>query len=314
MATSGSSNYNLTALQIITEAYALIRVAIEEEPLTNAQSSEAMVALNTMVKAWTSDGLHMWCKSRGCLFLTPEQQRYDLSPTSSDHHALVDDIAQTALAAAAIAGAGTITVDSIAGIANGDHIGIELTSGTMQWTTVNGAPAGVTVTLAATLTGAASDDGVVYAYTTKLNRPSRILGVQHRTDDGTDMDILIRENPDYFNLPNKDAEGTIVQIYYDPQLTKGYLYVWPTSDNAIDTLRFSFERPIEDFDALTDNPDLPQEWLEPLAWNLAYRLSWRHSFPIAERAQLRADAMAMKEKLMGFDREYGSVFFQPQGR
>ncbi|MDO8969906.1 MAG: hypothetical protein Q7U74_04400, partial [Saprospiraceae bacterium] len=59
----------------------------------------------------------------------------------------------TTLSANASGGDVTITVASITGIASGDIIGVKLNTGLYHFTTVNGAPAGSTVTLTAALPG-----------------------------------------------------------------------------------------------------------------------------------------------------------------
>lgn len=313
MTTSGATSFNLAALTIITEACALIRVGVEEEPLTDAQAEDALRSLNLMMKAWQADGLHLWTKAEGVLFLVDSQAAYGLGGTTGTANcALASDVVQTALSAAAIAGATSISVDSITGIADDDYIGIELSDGTVQWTVVNGTPTGTTVHIDTAFTGAASDDGVVYCYTTKIPRPTRLLSARRRSSDSAiDIPLTIIERADYFDQPNKSLAAIPTLAYYDPQLVTGSLYLWPAPSDETDTIRFTFERPLEQFDALTNTADLPQEWLEALSYNLAYRLSAKYSFPIQERGLLRTDALAMKEKLLGFDREYGSVFIQP---
>lgn len=313
MTTSGTTTLSSTALELITEAYELIRVAKDGESLQPEDTDAALRKLNLMVKAWQADGLHLWTKSEGVLFLVSSQASYAVGGSDSitANSATASDVVQTALSAAAIAGATSISVDSISGIADDDYIGIELTDGTIQWTVVNGAPSGVTIALDAALTGAASDDGVVYAYTTKLNRPARLLSARRRSADGTEIPLTIIERPDYFDQPNKTNTATPTMVYYDPQRVTGQFYFWSTPSATTDTIRFTFERPLEKFDALTNTADFPDEWLEPIAYNLAYRLAPGTSFPLSERALLRTDALAMKDKLLGFDREYGSVFLQP---
>lgn len=313
MTSSGVTTYNATALELITEAYELIRVAIDGEALTSESSDTALRKLNLMVKAWQSDGLHLWTKSEGVLFLVDSQAAYALGGTGTTANcALASDVVQTALSAAAIAGATSISVDSITGIADDDYIGIELSDGTVQWTVVNGTPTGSAIAIDTALTGAASDDGVVFSYTTKILRPTRLLSARRRSADSSiDIPLTIIERPDYFDQPNKSLAATPTMAYYDPQLVTGQLYLWSAPSDETETIRFTFERPLEQFDALTNTADFPQEWLEPIAYNLAYRLAPGTSFPLSERALLRTDAMEMKAKLLGFDREYGSVFLQP---
>lgn len=311
MTTSGSSDFDQACLAIIEDAYALIRVGMEEEALTNAQAQEGRRVLNAMIKRWMANGLHLWRKTECVLFIVEGTQKYNLSSTSTDHAALADDVVQTTISADEAAAQTVISLTSISGIANLDNIGIELDDGTMHWTTVNGVPAAGTATILVALPSAASEGNTVYAYTTALSRPHRVLQARRRTDDGIETELDILERPDYFRLPLKDSDGPVNQLYYDPQLTAGFMYLWPTSDNSTDTVRFTAERVIEDFDTLVNTGDFPQEWIEAVQTNLAYRLSFRHSYPLQERTLLRADAEEALGEVLGHDREYGSVFFQP---
>lgn len=79
--------------------------------------------------------------------------RYDLSV---DQWQYVSNGTETTLTAAEAGGSTVMDVASIVGFANGDHIGIQLDSGSMHMTTVSGAPAGGQITLAAGLPSAAA--------------------------------------------------------------------------------------------------------------------------------------------------------------
>ncbi len=316
MTTSGAAGYNPSALQIITEAYELIRVGVSEEPLQAAEIQSAMRSLNLMVKAWMADGLHLWTKTEGVIFLQYGVPQYALGGSNNSRSCLYDDLVVTALAADALAGATQITVNDATGIASGDQIAVEIGGNLLQWTTVNGAPAGDVVTLAAALSEDVLTDGAVFSYTTKLERPTRMLQARRRLftpdmEDFQDVWLTIQERPDYYNQPTKLQPGTETMIYYDPQLVTGLMQLWQSPSDETDLVLFTFERPLQDFTALPQTADFPQEWLETLAYNLAYRLAPKYSFPLDERTQLGIVADAMKQKLLGFDREYGSVFFQP---
>jgi hypothetical protein len=62
----------------------------------------------------------------------------------------------TTLSAASAGGTTTVTLTSVTGVTSGDVLGVELDTGAWHWTTVSGAPAGNTVTLAAALPAAAA--------------------------------------------------------------------------------------------------------------------------------------------------------------
>lgn len=316
MTTSGNTSYNPNALQIITEAFAQIRVGIEEEPLTAAQAQDGMNSLNLMVKAWQADGLHLWTKTEGVIFLQYGVPQYGLGGTVTARSCLYDDLVTNVLAADAVAGSHTVVLQDATGIASGDQIAVEIGGNLLQWTTVNGAPAGNTVTLTAALSEAVSAGGAVFAYTTKLLRPTRMLQARRRVfssdmQDFNDIWLTIQERPDYYNQPTKLQPGTETMIYYDPQLVTGLMQLWQAPSDETDLVLITFERPIEDFTALPQTADFPQEWMETLAFNLASRLAGKYSFPLQERALLDVKAEKMKDKLLAFDREYGSVFFQP---
>lgn len=276
-------------------------------------TDDALRSLNLMVKAWQADGLHLWTKEEAVLWLVEDQPSYALGVGTTTHAALADDTVRTTISVAAVMGATSILVTSITDIADGDQIGILLDDNTLQWTTVNGAPSGSTVQLDDALDDSVSVGNYVWAYTTALQRPTRVLDVRRRqAQNEIDIPIILLERPDYFAQPNKvTSPSQVTMVYYSPQLVQGILYIWPPPQVITDTIRFTFERPLEDFTALPQTADFPQEWIETLAYNLAYRLARKYSFPINETALLRTDALAMKEKLLGFDREYASVNFQP---
>lgn len=316
MTTSGVSSFNPTARQIIEGAFALIRVGVSGEPLSAEEAQTGMKFLNLMAKAWNADGLHLWCKEEGVIFLQYGVPQYSLGGSNSTRSCLYSDLVVTALAADASSGAFTIQVDDITGIASGDQIAVEIGGNLLQWTTVNGAPSGTTVTLTAALSEDVLENGAVFSYTTKLQRPTRMLQARRRLftpnqENSTDIWLTILERPDYYSQPTKLQPGTETMIYYDPQLVTGLMQMWQSPSNETDLVLFTYERSIQDFSNLTNTSDFPQEWIETLVFNLAFRLAPIYSFPMDERTQLGVVAEAMKQKLLGFDREYGSVNFQP---
>lgn len=316
MTTSGAISFNPTARQIIEGAFALIRVGVSGEPLEAEDAQQAMKSLNLMTKAWMADGLHLWTKEEGVIFLQYGVPQYGLGGNNSTRSCLYSDLAATALAADASAGATQITVDDASGVANGDNIGIEIGGNILEWKTVSGAPAGNVITLNTALSEDVLTDGAVFGYTTKLQRPNRMLQARRRVfspdqENVNDIWLTILERPDYYAQPTKLQPGTETMIYYDPQLVTGLMQLWQAPSNETDLVIFTFERQLQDFSELTNTADFPQEWIETLVWNLAYRLAPIYSFPLGERTQLGIVAEAMKQKLLAFDREYGSVNFQP---
>lgn len=301
MATSNSIDYNRTRNELINGALRLIGKAGRGKTASSADIDDAAEALELMIKAWQPK-VRLWKIKEATLFVTKGTSDYNLP---GSHITL--SYVSTTMKVAGAATDGTIDVNSITGISDGDYVGIELDDGTMQWTTVNGAPSGDTVTLTASLTGTAAIGNTVYAYTTQLIRPLRILDARRNGTNDVPIDVVSRE--EYYALPTKSSTGEVNQVYYDPQLTTGTLHIWPTGNNADDRIQLTCAMPIEDFDSSNINPDLPQECLETIKFNLASRLGLEYGIDLNRQMYLDARAEKMFMDMTEFDNETTSVYF-----
>lgn len=201
------------------------------------------------------------------------------------------------------AGTGNIEIGCV-----GDHIGIELDGGTVQWTYF-AAALSTTITPVTALSGAAAIDNHVYSYTTKAQRPLEISDARLVRTDGTESplnDPISRD--EYMLLSNKDSPGSPNQIYFDPQRTNAVIKTWPVCNNVKQHIKFTGRYPVQDVDDLTDDIDIPQEWFEALSWNLAIRLAPKYGKPIDPALILLA--REFKETAEGFDAEKASTFIQ----
>lgn len=144
-------------------------------------------------------------------------------------------------------------------------------------------------------------------------RPLRILSMRFRDSNSRDVPMLRLAREEYFDLPLKSATGIPTQFYYDPGRASGTLYVWPVlATGSTGSVRFTYERTIEDVDDGTDDFDLPQEWLETLAYNLAVRIAPKYGSAGGPNfAEIKEAAGALKARLDSWDDEMGSVFMQP---
>lgn len=302
MATSGSTDFNRTRNELLTGALRLIGKSGRGKTASAADIDDASEALEMMVKAWQASGIHLWKMKQATLFVDKGTASYSF-PGGNCTHSFVE----TTMKVAGVATDSTIDVNSISGMTAGDFIGIELDDGTVQWTTINGAPSGDTVTLTAALTGASAISNVVYAYTTKIVRPLRVI--EARRKDTSDVQIDVVSRNEYFDLPNKTDNGSINQVYYDPQLTTGKFYIWPTGNTATDKVEIDLMLPIEDFDSSNINPDFPQEWLLALKWNLASLLGPEYGLDLNRQLYIDSRAKEFLTNVSGFDAEGGSVYF-----
>lgn len=309
MATSGSTDFSQTRIELVKGAMRLAGVLDGSETPSAEDAANVNATLNLYIKAFQSKAPQLWRQTQGILFLTPGTEFYRLG-TGGDRATLLSDFVETTLSVAANSGASSVTVASASGIESGDQIGIELADGTRQWTTVSGAPVGSVVTLGTTLTGAASASATVYCYTTILSRPNRITHMIRR-NGCVDIEVPIVSRQEHFNAPTKTQRGQVLQAYYSRQLDLGLLYVWPTGSSVKETLRFTLERTLEDMDSNPNNFDLPVEWLECFKYGLALRVAMEFGAPASMVQMLKIESEQREQELLDYDQEYASVYFTP---
>ena len=247
MATSGVTSLSTTRDEIITEAMEYLGVLAEGESPNANQLTSMSRTLNWLVKhIQQAHGGHLFTAQRWYVFLKKNQYKYTLQQGSSDKFCKASTFKNTFLSAAAASGASTVTVDSTAGIFNGDDIGIEVENNVMHWTTGDRFMPLL----------------IENAYRrTKFNPAT---GTQ-----GTDIPLSEMSQEEYEDLSIKTSDGAVNQFYYDRQRLSGDLFIWPQTSDETTFLNLWVQRPIEDFDAATDEPDYPQEWFLSLAYNLA---------------------------------------------
>lgn len=312
MATSNSIDLIVNAGDIIQEALEILGVLPEGDAPTQDQIDSSIRTLNFMIKSWQTRKLNLWALQR--LYMFPQKNTSEYSLSSSSSTKFTSQYYQTQTSAASSSGGSTITVDADTNISNADVIGVELDGGTIQWTTVNGAPAANVVTLTDTLTDNVSIDAMVFNYTTVGNRPMRIEEAYRRSYSGstyTDIPIDIMSRIEYFELNNKLSDGVINQVYYDPQISAGNLFVWPQTSVETDLLVMWVRRTLADFDATSDDVDFPQEWYMCLAWNLAMWLNTKYGVSNETYMKVVRGAQELLVDAESFDIEDTSIDFQP---
>lgn len=188
----------------------------------------------------------------------------------------------------------------------------------MHWTTVNGAPAGSTVTITTGLASAAAIGNRVVAYTTQLVRPLKILSARRFNFD-SDIDTPLQEfdRIEYQELPNKTSGGSVNGFYYDRRggaNAFGILYAWPRPDSVNDCIKMTVARPIQDFSVAGDNADAPTEWLKTLIDNLALEMAVEFDVPPAKYDMLEKRAAKSLAEVTWSEDELTTVEFAPARR
>lgn len=85
-------------------------------------------------------------------------------------------------------------------------------------------------------------------------------------------DIMIARfnRDDYFSIPTKQSQGSPRQYWLNRQLAPT-MNVWPSPPSTFECLYLVTHRHIQDVGAYTNTLELPQRWLNPVVWNLAWQ-------------------------------------------
>jgi len=307
MATSNSINFSVNRDDIIQEALELLGVIdAGDTPIANDITTCART-LNMMIKAWQIDGVQIFTVKRGYLFPIKNDHEYTLG---TDHYTY--SYTKQTIDGAAALGASTVDLTSASDFTDGDNIGIYQDDGTMHWTT--GTKSSNTITLGAVTTAAVSDNATVYFYTTKAGRPMEVIEAFLRTDSLNDIPLNVISRKEYSELSNKTTDGSIVDIFYDPQVSTPNLFTWPETGDPRDIVCLWVKRTIEDFDLAADNPDFPQEWYYPIAYNLAVSVGPKFGTPATNQnfMEIKEQAIVWYEKAQNYSsKPEASITFEP---
>lgn len=309
MATSGDTTFTATKQEIMRAAALKIGALRGTQPMNATMQKDFGFALNAMVKRWQGSGIHVWTVSEATLFPAVGQISYSAGGGATDH--IAQSYVETEIAADEDSGQTVISVEDASDFAADMNIGILLDSGTIQWTTI-ASIASNEITLDAALTDSAAEGANVFGYVTKIVRPLRVVDARIKAlEGGNEIPIEIVSRLDYRRLPQKNSEGRISQIFYDPQLQRGIFSIWQSPTAVTDLINFTWWRPIEDFDAASDNPDLPQEWIDTLVFNLADAMALDFDVPADKQQMIAAKAKEFLSEMQGWDREPEAYSFQP---
>ena len=85
------------------------------------------------------------------------------------------------------------------------------------------------------------------------------------------------------------AEPEAVHLERATLRANNKMLFYPTPNSAYSVV-YHYRRPLFEFDAASDNPDVPQDWFSTLYKMLAYELSPHFGKPLTERQLLKAEA------------------------
>lgn len=145
------------------------------------------------------------------------------------------------------------------------------------------------------------------------------------TASGTDTPLTIITRDEYIKLSPKTQYSTPTSVYYRPPNAKdsaalsgnlsATVYFYPglsTSFLAANSVTLFGTLPLMDFDASSDQPDIPDYMINALVWALADQLAYEYGVALGERSMITKKAMFHKAVALSYDQEEGSLFFRPE--
>lgn len=322
-ALSNTYTFNPSAYYLIARALRICQVIAEDEVPSNATAQDTLFALNSMVKAWQGSGIHVWAENDATLFLQPNQTSYQLGIGTPDHWTLSANWLQLELAINA--NAGDTVIDGVAlptASVVGWQIGLQMNAGNIFWSVISAEDTvNKTVTLAA-LPGTATAGALAFIYLASpvIPRPLRIPAARRYLYSGAagggvasqpnEIPLVPMSRLDYAAQPNKSNTGAVTQFFYDPQVDPvGVFYCWPTPQDDQSAVKFTQQRPLQDINNLTQLVDVPKEWLNCIAWNLAKEIGPEFDVAADRWAMIKERAESLFTVASAWDRETGSVLF-----
>jgi len=317
---SGVTSFTQTKNQLVMDAFQLLNLyGIGRTPSTE-DITVANSFLNKMLKAWGTKGLHLWCKTEGILYLTPNVSKYYFgNHTTPAYTTLASNSINTQTTSSSALGSTTINVISTSGMSVGNYVGVLQSDKSLFWSTIATIQSSTALTLASGTSQTVNSSAIVYTFTQLIsNKPYRVISARlawgfdsGATSTVTELLMNPLSHADYYALPEKTVGGIPNQYYYDPQLDYGVLNLWARPNDCAYRVHFTYERIIDDMVNTDDNFDLPQEWLEPITWQLAVRLGVAFGKGKRVREDILPLAETMLRDLIEFDSELLSIQFQP---
>lgn len=117
-------------------------------------------------------------------------------------------------------------------------------------------------------------------------RPHQVLGAFIRDTGGTDYPIGIISEGQYRGFSSKTTLSRPEYLFYHPLYPLAYIYLYPTP-NITETLWLDSLKPFTEtssFGTVADTISFPQNYEEPLVYNLALRLAPEYGVQMSQEA------------------------------
>jgi len=324
MATSGTTTFSVTRNDIIQSSLRLLGVLEEGAQPTASAIENASMVLNMMLKDWMTDGIKLWTVTELTIPLESNQTSYTIGPAATNDlvtnkplrliQSFLRNVSNTTNQVAQVSllsGGSGYTVQPTNPVA--------CTGGSGSGATFNLSYTGTAVTkaLLANAGGSNYKVGDVLTMSGGTFVTPATVTVDSLLNTYIDLPMSILSEQEYNILGSKYNTGTVNSVFYKPSVLNGTVKVFLTPNASTATtyeLHMTVQRPIEDITTANQTFDFPSEWYQCLRWGLASELGADYGLPIDRLGGVIQRAEQYKQRLMAWDVEYASTFFQPDIR
>ncbi len=276
MATSGSSDFNLTRNQIIIDALEHVGAISEGEAPSAEATTSAARSLNLMMKAWQAEGVNLWTVEWSTQTLSASN--VVLGSDGSDYECIRNHTSSS----------------NDKPITGGDY--------SSYWY------------LLGTSAGSAWVTATAYTSLANFNLDATTLEIEEMfvRDAQADYPVKSMTRAEYFRLTKKNKEdtGRPTMFYLDLQEVPT-IYLWPYPDLTTYVMQFARVRKLFDFDAALNDADSSAKYLEAIVYGLASRLATKYGRSESFIATYNTLAEVAKARVLLDDNERGDIQVAP---
>lgn len=151
--------------------------------------------------------------------------------------------------------------------------------------------------------------------TDPATKPLKIISARRfNTTSLIDVPLEEMDRVEYQEMPNKTSTGAANSFFYDRRaavISTGLFYVWPSPENTDEIIKYTYARPIQDFNAAGDAADFPLEWTRAVEWGLADELADEYDVPEPKRTRIERRAAQYLNEVNWWETEEVSIQFVP---
>ncbi len=260
MAVSGSEDFTLNGLELITYALKKCRLIGAGQSIDSDVAEDARIELNLLLK---------------------DLQKYDVVWQRKEASVT---IVSADISGITQASPGVVTTSAAHNISDGDLVYF---SGISGMTELNGQFVQATSASGTTFTLSGLDTSSYTAYgsggkarvsrynlATNARKLYDVNLRQAYSSGARDLPMTPMTRDDYKKLPTKGSSGVTTQYYLDVRRTESHLHVWPLMSDITNTptIEYSYRDYIDDIDALTDDLEVNPEYHQTIRMLLAKQL------------------------------------------